>query len=126
MAPLNAAFPFAEMNHFAVLIAQHLKFDVPRALDEFFRVHVRVAEGLLRFAARRLVVARKSSTLAHDAHAAAAAARRCFQNQRVADLGGRFRKLLFAFDNSVAAGNGRQTGRANSPAAHGLCRPSSR
>ena len=38
------------MNHFSVLVPKYLEFDVPRVFEEFFCVHVRSAEGLLRFA----------------------------------------------------------------------------
>jgi hypothetical protein len=48
VAALDGAFALAQMNHFAVLVAQHLKLDVPGMLDELFRVDVGIAEGLLR------------------------------------------------------------------------------
>ena len=62
VAALDAAFPLAQVNDFAVLVAEHLKFDVPRVLDKFLRVHVGIAKGLLRFAAGRLVGSRASSS----------------------------------------------------------------
>ena len=54
MPPLNRTFALAQMNHVAVLVAQHLKFDVPRPLDQLLDVHVGAAEGLLRLGARGL------------------------------------------------------------------------
>src|SRR5229473_1391725 len=55
MPPLNAAFAFPEMDHFTVLVTQHLKLDVPRMLEKLFRVNVRRAKGLLGLATGRLV-----------------------------------------------------------------------
>ena len=52
VAALDAAFPFAEVNHVAVLITEHLEFDVPGTLDVFFEVYIRRAKGLLCLVAR--------------------------------------------------------------------------
>ena len=54
MPALERAFALAQMNHVAVPVAQHLKFDVPRALDQLLHVHVRTAERLLRLGTRGL------------------------------------------------------------------------
>ena len=54
VAALDAAFALAQMHHVAVAIAEHLKFDVARTLDELFEVDVGNAERLLRLVARRL------------------------------------------------------------------------
>ena len=54
MAALNAALALAEMQHVAVVIAQHLKLDVAGTLDEFLQVDVGNAEGLLGLVASRL------------------------------------------------------------------------
>ena len=54
MAALQRAFALAQMDHVAVLVAEHLKLDVARMLDQFFHVHVRAAKGLLGFGARGL------------------------------------------------------------------------
>ncbi len=57
------AFALAQVNHFAVLVAQHLNFDMPRMLQKLLHVHVGSAKSLLRFASRRLVSASNSSLL---------------------------------------------------------------
>ena len=49
MAALQRAFALAQMDHVAMLIAQHLKLDVARALDQLFHVNVGAAESLLGF-----------------------------------------------------------------------------
>ena len=36
MAPLDRALALAQVDHVAVLVAQQLDFDVPRALDQPF------------------------------------------------------------------------------------------
>src|SRR5713101_3783456 len=59
------------MDHFPMLVAQHLKLDVARMLEEFLRVNVRRAKGLLRFAACRLVSSQEFILFANHAHAAA-------------------------------------------------------
>src|SRR5438046_1664894 len=103
MPPLNAAFAFAQMNDFAVLVSQHLKLDVPRKLQKLLHVDIRSAESLLRLAARRLIGAQEIFLLAHHAHAAPTTARGSLQNQWVAYALRFFRELLFSFHNSVAS-----------------------
>src|SRR5712664_4075168 len=85
-------------------------------LEEFFRVHVWRAEGLLRFTARRLVRCQELFLAANHAHAAAAATRGSFQNQGIPDARRFLRKLLFAFDDAVASRDGGQAGGLHFPA----------
>ncbi len=108
MAPLNAAFAFAQVNHFAMLVAQNLKLNVPRMLQESLRVNVGRAKCLLRFAARRFVRRQQLFRLPHNAHATAAATCDCLQYQRVTNVRGFFRELHFTLDRAIAAGNRRQ------------------
>ncbi len=71
-----------------MLVADELHLDMPRPLDQLFEIHLVLAEGGLGlppaftdFMDQRLLV--------HDpAHAAPAAAPRCLQHQRIADLRG--------------------------------------
>ena len=44
MATLHGAVPLAQMNDIAVAVREHLKLDVPRALQEFLHVDLVVAE----------------------------------------------------------------------------------
>ena len=85
MPPLDAAFALAKMQEVAVMVAQHLKFDVPGTLDKLFQVHVGNAKGLLRLVARGLPGGHQVLAAAHHAHAPAAAARRRFDDQRIPD-----------------------------------------
>src|SRR5712671_4240499 len=111
VAPLNAAFPLAEMNDFAVLVAKHLKFNVTRVLQKSLRVHIRIPKGLLRLAARCLICRKQLILIAHNAHSPATTTSHGFQDQRIADSRRLFAKLLFAFDDTLAPGNGRQSSR---------------
>src|SRR5262249_22207944 len=45
IAPLDRAFPLAEMDNIAVLVAQHLNFDVPRIGNEFLNKDALIAKG---------------------------------------------------------------------------------
>ena len=56
VAALDAAFALAEVDDVAVLVAQHLKFDVPRALDEFLEIYIGHRRRLVapRFARSRM------------------------------------------------------------------------
>ena len=54
MAPLDRALPLAEVHHGAVMIAEHLHFDVPRVLQVLLDVDVRHAECRLGLTLRGL------------------------------------------------------------------------
>src|SRR6266478_2226116 len=108
MTALNRAFPFAKMNNFAVLIAQHLKLNMPRIFDETLGINIGSAKSLLRLAACGLVCGQKLFLFAHHAHAASTAAGNRLQNQRVADIRSFLGKLFLAFDRAVASWNRRQ------------------
>ena len=62
------------MHDIAVTVAQHLNLDVPRALDVFFGVDLRIAEGCLGLGRSRLNLPIDVRLPAHDAHAAPATA----------------------------------------------------
>src|SRR4029077_3501296 len=104
--PLDAAFPLAQMDDLAMLIAEHLKLDVSRMLQKPLCIYVWISKGLLRFAARRLIGRKQLALVAHYAHAAPAAAGYGFEDQRVADSRRLLAQLLFPFDDSVASGDG--------------------
>ena len=72
--PLDRTLALAQRLRRPVLIGQHLKLNVPRPLDEFLHVQVAVAEGIRRFALRRLIQPRQLVRIPRHAHAASAAA----------------------------------------------------
>ena len=87
MPPLDAAFALAQNLDVAVLVGQHLEFDVARRADELLQVDVGRTErraGLAAAPARRAAAALRR--LVDHAHAASAAARGSLQNHRIADL----------------------------------------
>src|SRR5205823_14784597 len=98
------------MDHFPMLVAEHLKLNVPRMFQEFFRVNVRRAKSLLRLAARRLVRRQKLFLFTHHAHSAAASASAGggLQNGLVSDPVSDFRHLLFPVLNPVATPSSRR------------------
>src|SRR4051794_24371620 len=74
------------MHEIAVTVAEDLHLDVARALDVALEQHAIVAKGALRLAAGAVEGAGQLLFLPDDAHAAAAAARRCLDHHREADL----------------------------------------
>src|ERR1700682_1318954 len=116
MPPLDAAFPLAQMNHFAVLIAENLGFNVPRMVNKLFCINVGIPKSLLCFSARRLIGTQQFFLPAYYAHAAPTAARRRLEDQWVTNLGGFLVKLLFPLYHCIAAGNGGQPRCSDLPA----------
>ncbi len=88
VAALHRAVALAEVQARAVRVAQDLHLDVARALDVALVDEAAVAERRLRLARRGLDRRRELAGLAHDAHAAAAAAGARLDEQRIADLVG--------------------------------------
>ena len=86
VAPLHRAVALAEVDDVAVRVGEDLDLDVARALDGALEQQPRVAERRLRFGRRRsergVELAPRSST---QPHAAAAAAGRGLDHQRIAD-----------------------------------------
>src|SRR5690606_28468013 len=74
VAALDRAFALAEMNDIAVLVPQHLNFDVPGIDDELLDENPVVAEARLRLGARRVELLLQLSPVVGDAHALAATA----------------------------------------------------
>ena len=74
--PLHAAIALPQMHDVAVMIGQHLHFDVPRMLDVFFEIDVAVAERRLGLGPRLLQRRLERQVVRRHAHAAPAAAGR--------------------------------------------------
>ena len=55
MAALDGALALSEADDVAVLVGQHLEFDVARVLDVLLHVEVAIAEGFGGFGLRLLV-----------------------------------------------------------------------
>ena len=124
MPPLNRALALKQRSHVAMLIGQHLELDVPRLLDELLHVQFAVSERVRRLGKRRMEQVRQLLGVAHDAHAASAAAGLGLQNYRIADFLG---PLLRLFDGGNHAVRARQNGHSclsSSPGAPSPFHPS--
>ena len=99
VAALDRAFaPSAEVEAGAVLVAQHLDFDVARVLDEFLDEDAVVAERGLGLRARALEALRHLVGRIGDAHALAAATGGGLDHYRIADLVGDADRLVAVGD----------------------------
>ncbi len=105
MAALERAFAFAKMDHVAVLVAQHLKLDVPRFLNQLFHVDVRAAEGLLGFRSRGVKGGNQLALRAHHAHAASASSLGRLDHQGKPDLSHNFFRSGFIRHYAITSGD---------------------
>jgi hypothetical protein len=94
MAALHRAVALAQTDHVAVMVAEHLKLDVPRILEELLHIDRVVAEGGQRFGLGHRDRAQQRAFGVHHAHAAPAAAARGLDDHRVADVAGDAQILL--------------------------------
>ena len=108
VAALERAVALAEVDGFAVAVAEHLEFDVARVGEIFFHVDGVVAERRARFGRRLAHQAFELVVGLDDLHSAAAAARRRLDQDRIADLLGELVGLGDAGQRAVGAGHQRQ------------------
>ena len=94
----------------AVLVAQHLDFDVARIGDEFLDEDAVVAKTRFRFRAGAGKTLFQLGAAMGDAHALAAAAGGGLDHHRIADLVGDFFRLCIVLDDAEMAGHGRDLG----------------
>ncbi len=88
MAALDRAVALAEMNDRALLVAEHLDLDVPRAEKRALEEEPPVAESALGLGVRGRERGFQPVGLAHDAHAASPASGGGFDHDRIADAVG--------------------------------------
>ena len=74
VAALNGTFALAEINHIAMLVAEHLDFDMARVDDEFFDEHAVVAKRRHGFGFRARKTLFNFAARLRNPHALAAAA----------------------------------------------------
>src|SRR5688572_14006219 len=103
MAALDRAFPLAEMDHATVLVAEHLDLDVARLREVALEVDAAVVERRLRLVLRHPELALEDALVARDAHALAATASRCLDQDREADLARERHRFVAALDRAGAA-----------------------
>ncbi len=75
MASLDRAFPIVEMNDMAVIVGEHLDFDMPRFLDKLLDVRPSIAERRRCFRADGAKSRRDFTPRAHQSKPLAAAPR---------------------------------------------------
>src|SRR5262249_42255770 len=109
MAPLDAALALAEDLDIAVLVREHLKLNVARAVNKFFDVNVRATKGRAGFLLRLHQERGQFRRTVDDAHAPPAAARRGLHNQRVTDRLRSSERFLLGLDDSVRTGQNGHT-----------------
>ncbi len=107
VAALDRAFALAEINDVAMLVAEHLDFDVPGVDDEFFDEDAIVAERRLGFRARQLESLGDLGGAVGDAHALAATASGSLDHHGIADVARDLHRLLVVLDDAEMAGDGR-------------------
>src|SRR6202043_1420435 len=103
MPALDRALALAQVDHLAVEVAEDLELDVPGLDEVLLEIDPAVAERLLRFLAGGRELALDLALGRDDAHAAAAAAGRRLEDDRIADLGGQLPRLLGAGERLAAA-----------------------
>jgi hypothetical protein len=86
VAPLHGAVALAEMDDVALPIGEHLEFDVPRSFEELLHVDSIIAECRTRLSSCDADRVQKRRFAVHDTHAAATAATRCLDDDRIADV----------------------------------------
>ena len=101
VAALQGAIALAQMNRIPLAVAKDLNFDMARSLEIFLDVDCIVTEGGLGFGACRRQGEGKLARIARDLHPAAATAGRCFDQNRIADGAGNFRRFLVGADAAL-------------------------
>ena len=104
MAALDGTLPLKERSHVAMLIGQHLEFDVAGLLDKLLHVQLAIAEGIGRLAGCRMKEIGQLLRGAHNSHAASAAAGFGLQNDRVAHGLRAFLRLRSRSEHAIGTG----------------------
>src|SRR5947209_540406 len=104
MPALQRAVALPEVDDVAVHVAEDLYLNVARLLDVLFEVHAAVLEGVLRFLLGGLEAGLEGNVVAGDAHAAAAAAGRRLDEDRVTDAVCQPQRFLLVANQPLAAG----------------------
>ena len=106
MPPLQRTFAFAEMDHIAKAVGQHLDFDVSRLFDVFFDEHAIVAETGSRFVGGPLKSVAAFVVVVGQTHPLAAAAGTGLEHHRIADLAGDPNRVFRIVNHVGVAGHG--------------------
>ena len=110
IAALDRAFALAEIDHVAVLVAEHLDFDVAGIDDEFLDEDAVVAERGFGFGLGEVKPFGDFRGRMRDPHALAAAAGGGLDHHGIADLVGDLHRMLFVLDDAEMARHRRDLG----------------
>src|SRR5438093_9528301 len=91
------------MNNVTMLITQYLNLDMSCRFEILFNVYRRIAERELRLLLSSGQRSEQFVAIANDAHPAAAAASRSFDDNRVTNRGSDPKRFLFIVDHAVEA-----------------------
>src|SRR3546814_14930793 len=94
VAALDRAFALAEIDDVAVLVAEHLDFDMARVFDELFDEHAVIAEARQPLALGRLEPLAHIGRRPGEPHTLAATARPRLHHHRLPDVAGDLHRLL--------------------------------
>ncbi len=103
IAPLDRTFTLAEINHIAVLVAEHLNFDVAGIDDEFFDEDPVIAERRFRFGLGEAKAFGDLGSRMRDPHSLAAATGGGLDHDGIADLVGDLDRMFFVLDDAEVA-----------------------
>src|SRR5204863_8783488 len=106
VSPLNGTITLTQVDNMSFVIAQNLKFNVMRVLDELFDVDTRVAKSLFGFGARGVVTLNQRDIIMSHAHAASTAPSDGFNHDGVGDALGNCQGILFVIDHSLGTRRG--------------------
>jgi hypothetical protein len=109
MAALNRAFPLAQADYPAILVADHLNLDVPRTHQEALEINRSIAKCRAGLVLRHLQHRDELLFLHHDAHALAATPGRRLDDDRETNFPRRRDRHVLIGDHPIAARHSRHT-----------------
>src|SRR5690606_25099492 len=101
VASLDGAIALVKVTGVAVLVADDLDLDVPRAFEELLDVDGAVAEGCGGLLLRALQARAEGDFVVRHAHAATAATGSSLDDHRIADLLGDGERFVFLRDRAI-------------------------
>ncbi len=115
MTALERAIAFAQRNAVIVLISQDLNLDMAWTQHELLQIDIAIAKGCERFGLCGSELALQLFRAVHFAHALAAAARACLDEDRIARSIRECARFLDRFHDAIGARDG-----GNAAGLHGL------
>ena len=103
MPPLDGTLTFTQMDRVAIFVRHDLKLDVAGPLDELLYIAVRNSEGACGFHLRSFQCRQQFRSTFNHSHAAAAATRDGFNNDRISDSFGRCDRIILFVNGAIAS-----------------------